>query len=103
MIVVNTETVSGKNCQTLSLVTGCSILTKNVFKDFGSGIRNMVGGEMGAYTKMLDEAQKQAVTRMIQAAESLGADAVVNVRFSSSSIVQGGAEILVAGTAVKFI
>ena len=58
---------------------------------------------MGAYTKMLDEAQSQAVQRLIQAAEKLGADAVVNVRFSSSSIVQGGAEILVAGTAVKFI
>ena len=103
MLVVNTENIPGQNYQVISLVTGCCILSKNIFKDFGQGVRNIVGGEMGAYTQMLNEAKDRAIYNMIDAAQHMGADARVNVRFSSSSIVQGGAEILVAGTAVKFV
>ena len=103
MLVVNTENIPGQNYQVILLVTGCCILSKNIFKDFGQGVRNIVGGEMGAYTQMLNEAKDRAIYNMIDAAQHMGADAIVNVRFSSSSIVQGGAEILVAGTAVKFV
>lgn len=103
MIVVNTEHIPGCNYQVISLVTGASILTKNYFQDVGSGFRNLVGGEMGAYTKMLEESRDKAIQKMIAQAQAMGADAIVNVRFASSSIVQGGAEILVSGTAVKII
>ena len=103
MIVVNTENISGRTYRTLSLVTGCCIMSKNLVRDFGQGLRNMVGGEMGAYTQMLNEAKERAIEKMIENAEQMGADAIVNVRFSSSSIVQGGAEILAAGTAVKLL
>ena len=102
MLIVNTENIPGKKYTVLSMVTGISIMTKNAFKDIGSGFRNLVGGEMGTYTKMLEESKNIAVQKMTEEAAGLGADAIVNVRFSSSSIVQGGAEILVCGTAVKF-
>ncbi len=103
MILTNTENIPGKNYQILSLVTGCYILARHIGKDIGSSFRNIVGGEMKAYTEMLDESQQEAVNIMIRKAANMGADAIVNIRFSSSSITQGGAEILVAGTAVKFI
>ncbi|MBR1731640.1 MAG: YbjQ family protein [Ruminococcus sp.] len=103
MLVVTTETISGKNLQMLGFVSGSTVQSKNAFKDIGAGFRNMVGGEVGSYTKMLSEARDVAVQRMIQQAQSMGADAVVNLRFSSSSVMQGAAEILAAGTAVKFV
>ncbi len=103
MIVVNTERIPGQEYRALSLVSGVCILSKNVFKDFGSGIRNIVGGEMQAYTQMLDQSKETAIQKMMQQAQSMNADAIVNVRFASSSIVQGGAEIIAYGTAVKFI
>lgn len=103
MLVVTTETISGKTLQMLGMVTGSTVQSKNAFKDFGAGLRNIVGGEVGSYTKMLAEARDLAVQRMVQQAQSMGADAVVNVRFSSSSVMQGAAEILASGTAVKFI
>ncbi len=103
MIVVNTEQIPGRKYTALSLVTGCCIMSKNIGKDIGSSFRNMVGGEMKAYTEMMNEAKEKAIQYMIGQAENMGADAVVNVRFSSTTIVAGGAEILAAGTAVKFI
>lgn len=103
MIVVNTENIPGRQYQVLSLVTGCCIMSKHIGKDIGSSFRNIVGGEMQAYTEMMCEAKDKAVGYMIGQAQSMGADAVVNVRFSSTTIVAGGAEILAAGTAVKFI
>lgn len=103
MILVNTETIQGKELQTLGLVTGNTVHTKNFVKDFGAGLKNIVGGELVSYTKMLSEAREVALGRMIAQAESLGADAVVNVRFSSASVAQGAAEILASGTAVKFM
>lgn len=103
MIVVTTETITGKNIQHLSLVSGNTVRSKNFVKDFGAGMKSIVGGELGSYQKMLSEAREIAIQRMIEKAEALGADAIVNVRFSSSAIVQGAAEIVASGTAVKFI
>lgn len=103
MVVVNTETIPGVQYQVISLVTGCCIMCKNIGKDIGASFRNMVGGEMQAYTELMCEAKDKAVGYMINQAQQMGADAVVNVRFSSTTIVAGGAEILVAGTAVRFI
>jgi len=103
MLLTNTENIPGQNYQIISLVSGCYILARHIGKDIGSGFRNLVGGEMKAYTEMLDEAQVCAVNIMTEKAAKMGADAVVNIRFSTSSITQGGAEILVSGTAVKFV
>lgn len=103
MLVVTTETISGKNIQHLGLVAGNTVRSKNFVKDLGAGMKSIVGGELGSYQKMLAEAREIAVERMVQQAEEMGADAVVNVRFSSSAIVQGAAEIVASGTAVKFV
>lgn len=101
MLLSNTENI-GRPYEVLSLVTGSSVLCKNIGRDIGSSFKNLVGGEMKAYSEMLDNSQVLAVQKMMARAESMGADAIVNIRFSSSSIVQGGAEILASGTAVKF-
>ena len=101
MLVVNTEN-AGREYTPIYMVTGAYIMSKNALKDIGSEFRNIIGGKMNAYTQMLNEAKNGAVEEMIREAERLDADAIVNVRFSSSSIVQGGAEILACGTAVKF-
>ena len=103
MILVNTSTIEGQKLQTLGLVSGNTVQSKNMFKDIGAGFRNLVGGEVGSYTKMLGEARDVAIQRMVSQAQSMGADAVVNVRFSSASVMEGAAEILAWGTAVKFI
>ena len=103
MLIVNTPTIEGKNLNVLGMVSGNTVQSKNAFKDIGAGFRNLVGGEVGAYTKMLSEARDQAIQRMVSQAQSMGADAIVNVHFSSASIMSGAAEILAWGTAVKFI
>ena len=84
------------------MVTGNTVQSKNAFKDIGAGFRNLVGGEVVSYTKMLAEARDVAVNRMVEQAKSMGADAVVNVKFSSASVMESAAEILASGTAVKF-
>ena len=103
MILVNTPTIEGKKLETLGLVSGNTVQAKNAFKDIGAGFRNMVGGEVGSYTKMLGEARDIAVDRMVEKAKAMGADAIVNIRFSSASVMEGAAEILAWGTAVKFV
>ena len=103
MILVTTETISGKNFETLGIVTGSMVQSKNAFKDLGAGLKSIVGGELVSYTKMLSEARDRAAQRMIEQAQNMGADAIVTVRFSSSAVMQGAAEILVTGTAVKFV
>lgn len=103
MLVVTTETISGKNIQQLGMVTGNTVRSKNFVKDFGAGMKSIIGGELVSYTKMLAEARDIATQRMVEVAVSMGADAIVNARFSSSAIVQGAAEIVVSGTAVKFV
>lgn len=102
MLIVNTPTISGKNLVHLGFVTGNTVQSKNAFKDIGASFRNMVGGEVVSYTKMLAESRDVSIKRMIEQAEKLGADAIVNVKFSSASIMEGTAEILAWGTAVKF-
>ena len=103
MIIVNTATIEGYDMQTLGLVQGSTIQSKNMFKDMGAGFKSMVGGELTAYTKMMEEARELAIKRMIDKATSLGADAIVNVRFNSASVMQGAAEIMAYGTAVTLV
>ena len=102
MVLTTTETISGRNLITLGLVVGSMIQSKHIGKDIGSGFRNIVGGEMKAYTEMMNESREIAIQRMIGQAAAMGADAVVAMRITTSSIVQGAAEVMVYGTAVKF-
>ena len=93
---------SGKTItETLGLVKGEIVQSKHVGKDFMAGMKTIVGGEIKSYTEMISDARKTATERMIQQANKLGADAIVGVRYSSSAIMQGSAEILAYGTAVK--
>ena len=79
-----------------------TIQSKNIGRDFGAGLKSIVGGELKAYTEMMEEAREIAMKRMVENAEGMGADAVVNVRYSTSAIVAGAAEVMVYGTAVRF-
>ncbi|MBZ4688157.1 MAG: hypothetical protein PWQ96_468 [Clostridia bacterium] len=102
MIIVNTPEIRGKEIiETLGLVRGNTIRAKHIGKDIGAALKHLVGGELKGYSAMLSEAREAALVSMEKEAEKLGADAVVNVRFSTSAIMQGAAEILVYGTAVK--
>ena len=103
MILVTTEKVEGYQMQTLGLVQGSTIQSKNMFKDMGSGFKSMVGGELKAYNEMMNDARALATKRMVEEAESLGADAIVNVRYASAAVMQGAAEVMAYGTAVKFL
>ena len=103
MILVNTDYISGKNFEMLGLVKGSTIQSKNMGKDILQGFKNLVGGELVAYTEMMNEARAIATKRMVEEAEKLGADAIVNVRYASSAVVQGAAEVMAYGTAVKFV
>lgn len=103
MILVNTDFITGKNLETISIVKGSTIQSKHLGKDIMSGLKTLVGGELQAYTEMMDEARAIATKRMVEEATALGSDAVINIRYSSSSIMQGAAEVIVYGTAVKFV
>ena len=103
MILVNTDYISGKELETLSLVKGSTIQSKHVGKDLIQGFKQLVGGELKAYNEMMNEARAIATKRMIAEAEALGADAIVNIRYASSAIMQGAAEVIAYGTAVKFV
>ena len=103
MILVNTDYISGKELETLSLVKGSTIQSKNIGKDIAQSFKTLVGGELKAYNEMMNEARALATKRMVAEAEELGADAVINIRYASSSVMQGAAEVIVYGTAVKFI
>lgn len=102
MILVNTDYITGREFDTLQIVKGSTIQSKHLGKDFLSGLKTMVGGELTAYNEMMNEARAIATKRMVQEAESLGADGVVNIRYASSAIMQGAAEVIVYGTAIKF-
>lgn len=102
MILVNTDFISGSEIQTLSIVKGSTIQSKNIGKDILSSLKTLVGGELTAYTEMMNEAREIATQRMISEAESLGADGVINIRYTTSSVMDGAAEVIVYGTAVKF-
>ena len=102
MILVNTEYISGKDLEMLGLVKGSTIQSKHIGKDLLSSFKTIVGGELDAYTEMMNEARAIATKRMVMEAEGMGADAVVNIRYASSAIMQGAAEVIAYGTAVKF-
>ena len=102
MILVNTDYISGKELEMLGLVKGSTIQSKNIGKDITQGFKTLVGGELGAYTEMMNEARALATKRMVEEAEKMGADAVVNVRYASAAVMQGAAEVMAYGTAVKF-
>lgn len=102
MIIVTIDTIPGKELEILGLVRGSTVHSKNVGKDILSGLKTLVGGEIVAYTEMMNEARAIATKRMVEEAQQLGADAVVCLRYASSAIMQGAAEIIAYGTAVKF-
>ena len=101
MILVNTDYISGKELEMLSIVKGSTIQSKHVGRDIMSSFKTLVGGELGSYNQMMNEARALATKRMVEEAESLGADAIVNIRYASSAIMQGAAEVIAYGTAVK--
>ena len=101
MILVNTDYIAGKEFEMIGLVKGSTIQCKNFGRDIMSGFKNLVGGEMTSYTEMMNEARDIATQRMMAEAHSLGADAIVNIRYTSSEIAQGAAEVMAYGTAVK--
>jgi uncharacterized protein YbjQ (UPF0145 family) len=102
MITSTTDTIPGRSvAEVIGVVTGNTVRSKNVGKDIGAGLKSLAGGELKSYTDMLTEARTEALERMAEAAGALGADAVLMVRFTTSAITQGAAELLAYGTAVK--
>ena len=101
MLIVTTETIGGKRIgKSLGLVRGNTVRARNVGKDITAGFRALVGGEIAEYVKLMAEAREQSVDRMIDAAEELGANAIVGTRFTTSMVMSGAAELLTTGTAV---
>ena len=103
MILVNTEYITGKNLEMLGMVKGSTIQSKNLGRDITQGFKTLVGGELKAYTEMMNEARALATKRMTEEAQRLGADAIVNIRYASAAVMQGAAEVMAYGTAVKFV
>ena len=103
MILVNTDYISGKELEMLGLVKGSTIQSKNLGRDITQSFKTLVGGELKAYNEMMNDARALATKRMVEEAEALGADAVVNVRYASDAVMQGAAEVMAYGTAVKFL
>ncbi|OPX36875.1 MAG: hypothetical protein B1H12_06175 [Desulfobacteraceae bacterium 4484_190.2] len=102
MIITNIETVPGKSIvEHFGLVSGSTIRAKHLGKDLMAGLKNLVGGELKGYTQLLQESRKQAMERLIEQAREFGANAIVNIRFSTSSVAQGAAELYAYGTAVR--
>ncbi|RKY36269.1 MAG: hypothetical protein DRP73_03625 [Candidatus Omnitrophota bacterium] len=102
MIVTNIEYVPGKQIVAhYGIVQGSTVRARHAGADFAAGLKNIVGGELKGYTKLLEGARKEALERMVKQAEQLGANAVINVRFATSTITQGAAELMAYGTAVR--
>jgi len=102
MILVNTDYITGKEFEVIGMVRGTMIQSVHVGKDIMNSFKTLVGGELTSYTKMMDDARAIATKRMADDAQAQGADAVVNIRYASSTVTQGAAEVLAYGTAVKF-
>ena len=102
MLILTTEYISGKELEMLGLVKGATIQTKHLGKDITQSFKTLVGGELSAYTEMMNDARALATKRMVQEAASLGADAIIGVRYGSAAVMQGAAEVFAYGTAVKF-
>ena len=103
MILVNTDYISGKELEMLGLVKGSTIQSKHIGNDIAQSFKTLVGGELKSYNDMMNDARAIATKRMVAEAEALGADAIVNIRYASSAIMQGAAEVIAYGTAVKFV
>ena len=101
MLLLNIDHVPGRDMEAIGLVKGTVVQSKNFGKDFMAGMKTLVGGEIKSYTEMLVEACQIATKRMVDEANALGADAIVNIRFGSSAVMQGAAEVIAYGTAVK--
>ena len=101
MLLLNIDHVPGRDMEAIGLVKGTVVQSKNFGKDFMAGMKTLVGGEIKSYTEMLVEARHIATKRMVDEANALGADAIVNIRFGSSAVMQGAAEVIAYGTAVK--
>ncbi len=102
MIIVNTDYITGKELEMLGLVKGSTIQSKHLGSDISQSFKTLVGGELKAYNEMMNNARALATKRMCEEAEALGADAIVNVRYASAAVMQGAAEVMAYGTAVKF-
>ena len=102
MLLLNIDTIPGKEIEALGLVKGTIVLSKNVGTDFMAAMKTLVGGEIIGYTEMLNEARAMTTKRMVDNAEEMQADAIVNIRYGSSSVMQSAAEVIAYGTAVKF-
>ena len=103
MKLLSIEYIPDTKIEALGMVKGTVVQTKNIGRDFMAGMKTLVGGEIVGYTEMLNEARQIAVKRMVDEANALGADAIVNVRYGSSSVMQGAAEVIAYGTAVRII
>ena len=103
MKLLNIDHIPGKEIEALDIVKGTVVHSKNVGKDFMAAMKTLVGGELVGYTQMLNEARQIAVKRMVDEAVALGADAIVNVRYGTSSVMSGAAEVIAYGTAVKIV
>ncbi len=102
MKLVNIDYIPGKEFEVLDIVKGTVVYSKNIGRDFMASMKTLVGGEIESYTSMLNTARQIAVKRMVDEAEKLGADAIINMRYGSSSVMQGAAEVIAYGTAVKY-
>jgi uncharacterized protein YbjQ (UPF0145 family) len=102
MIIVNTDFIPGKEIsETIGIARGSTVRARNIGRDIFAGLKNIVGGEISEYTKLMADAREEAIYRMEKDAERLGADAIINVRFMTSSVMSGASEMLAYGTAVK--
>ena len=101
MMLVTSDSIPGKEFEVLGIVKGTIVQSKNFGRDFMAGLKTLVGGEIAGYTEMLNEARQIATKRMVDEATALGADAIIGVRYGSSAVMQGAAEIVAYGTAVK--
>lgn len=103
MLLLNIDHIPGKQIEALGVAKGSIVQSRHFGKDFMAGVKGLVGGEITEYTEMLNQARQIAVKRMVEDAEAMGADAVVNMRYASSSVKQGAAEVIAYGTAAKII
>lgn len=103
MLLLNIDHIPDRKIEALGLVKGSVVQAKSFGKDFMSGMKNLVGGEVEAYTDLLAQARQIATKRMVDDAQAMGADAVLNIRYTSSSIMQGAAEVTAYGTAVRIV
>ena len=102
MILSTTYEVPGKEFEIVGLVNGNTVQSKNAIKDLGAGLKSIIGGEVGSYMKMISEARETVTQRMIEMAEGMDADAIIGIRYGSSSIMEGASELFAYGTAIKF-